>query len=359
MTVSRGARNRRGGRRPGWRLLTALLILAIVSSSTIVFTDRVELLRLAVVVSLWAVVLAAFASLSYRRQGEIGEVRARDLKLVYDLQLDREIAARREYELSVEAYLRRQLSWEIRAEAADELAALRAELASLRSNLEAVLGTEFADRPALGTERVAVAVSAPPGRVESSRVTTDEQEGAADLGGHAPGGHDPEDTAEFATPILDVPEEPLIPPPPPAPPPPPPPAPPLSERESRDYRGSHRRPEQTDEGLPPVRQPVRGRHRVAGGDEQGDERSAPSWAPPQPPQSAQSPQPAPSFQPPQPPPAPPEFPPPRWAPPPPTGEDADEEQSQGQHTGGHSVADLLARLQVNPSPGGGRRRRDG
>jgi len=352
MTVSRGARNRRGGRRPGWRLLTALLVLAIVSSSTIVFTDRVELLRLAVVVSLWAVVLAAFASLSYRRQGEIGEVRARDLKLVYDLQLDREIAARREYELSVEAYLRRQLSWEIRAEAADELAALRAELASLRSNLEAVLGTEFADRPALGTERVAVAVSAPPGRVESSRVTTDEQEGVADLGGQAPGAHDPEDTAEFATPILDVPEEPLI--------PPPPPAPPLRERESRDYRGSHRRPEQTDEGLPPVRQPVRGRHRVAGGDEQADdERSAPSWASPQPPQSAQSPQPAPSFQPPQPPPAPPEFPAPRWAPPPPTGEDADEEQSQGQHTGGHSVADLLARLQVNPSPGGGRRRRDG
>ena len=35
------------------------------------------------------------------------------------------------------------------------------------------------------------------------------------------------------------------------------------------------------------------------------------------------------------------------------------EESQGQHTGGHSVADLMSRLQVNgPVSGGGRRRRD-
>src|SRR3546814_1409163 len=58
------------------------------------------------------------------------------LTLVYDLQLDREISARREYELTVETQLRRELASELRAQAADEVAALRAELAALRSNLE-------------------------------------------------------------------------------------------------------------------------------------------------------------------------------------------------------------------------------
>ena len=49
MTVlSRGARNRRGGRRPGWLLLTVLLVLAIAASSALVFTNRAELLKLAV-----------------------------------------------------------------------------------------------------------------------------------------------------------------------------------------------------------------------------------------------------------------------------------------------------------------------
>ncbi|MGB6106632.1 MAG: hypothetical protein WBF86_02235, partial [Mycobacterium sp.] len=39
MTVpSRGAKSRRSGRRPGWLLVTALLVLAIVASSTLVFT---------------------------------------------------------------------------------------------------------------------------------------------------------------------------------------------------------------------------------------------------------------------------------------------------------------------------------
>ena len=57
MTVlSRGARNRRGGRRPGWLLLTVLLVLAIAASSALVFTNRVELLKLAVILSLWAAV---------------------------------------------------------------------------------------------------------------------------------------------------------------------------------------------------------------------------------------------------------------------------------------------------------------
>ncbi|EUA57089.1 putative conserved transmembrane protein rich in alanine, arginine and proline [Mycobacterium intracellulare 1956] len=152
MTVlSRGARVRRGGRRPGWVLLTALLVLAIGASSALVFTNRVELLKLAVILALWAAVAGAFVSVLYRRQSDADQARVRDLKLVYDLQLDREISARREYELTVESQLRRELASELRAQAADDLAELRAELSALRTSLEILFDTDLAHRPALGT----------------------------------------------------------------------------------------------------------------------------------------------------------------------------------------------------------------
>ena len=171
MTVlTRGRRPRRSGRRPGWLLLTVLLVLAIMASSALVFTNRVELLKLAVILALWAAVVAAFVSVIYRRQSDVDSAKARDLKLVYDLQLDREISARREYELTVESELRRELSTEIRAQAADEMAALRAELAALRANLEYLFDADLSHRPAIETEQG----PARPGRVASSRLDTDE-----------------------------------------------------------------------------------------------------------------------------------------------------------------------------------------
>src|SRR5690606_14676210 len=176
MTVlTRGSRPRRGGRRPGWVLLTALLVLAIAASSALVFTNRVELLKLAVILSLWAAVAAAFVSVIYRRQSDIDQAKARDLKLVYDLQLDREISARREYELTLETQLRRELAAELQAQQSDEVAALRAELAALRPNLEILFDTDLAHRPALETERTTVraysdwAREEPAGRLVASR----------------------------------------------------------------------------------------------------------------------------------------------------------------------------------------------
>jgi hypothetical protein len=154
--LDRGARVRRGGRRPGWVLLTALLVLAIGASSALVFTNQVELLKLAVILALWAAVVAAFVSVIYRRQSDVDQARARDLKLVYDLQLDREISARREYELTVESQLRRELDTELRAQANDEVAELRAELAALRTNLEILFDAELSERPALSGQRRAV-----------------------------------------------------------------------------------------------------------------------------------------------------------------------------------------------------------
>ena len=203
--LSRGARVRRGGRRPGWVLLTALLVLAIGASSALVFTSRVELLKLAVILALWAAVVAAFVSVIYRRQSDVDQARARDLKLVYDLQLDREISARREYELTVESQLRRELASELRAHAADEVSALRAELAALRTNLEILFDAELSDRPALETERRSVRASSDWDREHESarervnRVTSVRAE------------EPPRRTDDSS--IIDVPEEPLAPPP--------------------------------------------------------------------------------------------------------------------------------------------------
>lgn len=203
MTVlSRGARVRRGGRRPGWVLLTALLVLAIGASSALVFTDRIELVKLAVLLALWAAIAGAFVSVIYRRQSDADRARVHDLKLVYDLQLDREISARREYELTVESQLRRELASELHGQAADEVAALRAELAGLRTSLEILFDTDLRHRPALETpdKEVARALSdrsqngeSPPTDWVSSDRVTPFQEGGAASRAH--------DTA-----IIDVPE---------------------------------------------------------------------------------------------------------------------------------------------------------
>ena len=171
--------------------MTALLVLAIVASSALVFTNRVELLKLAVIVALWAAVIAAFVSVIYRRQSDSDQAKVRDLKLVYDLQLEREISVRREYELSVESHLRRELASEIRAQSADEVAALRAELAALRANLEYLFDADLSHRPAIETERTA-------GRVSSSRLDTEDHHNNVE--DHAP------ETDE--SPIIDVPAEP-------------------------------------------------------------------------------------------------------------------------------------------------------
>jgi hypothetical protein len=192
--------------------LTALLVLAMGASSALVFTNRVELLKLAVILALWAAVAGAFVSVLYRRQSDADQSRVRDLKLVYDLQLDREISARREYELTVESQLRRELASELRAQAADDLAELRAELSALRTSLEILFDTDLAHRPALGGTPEAEPQperaysewdrngenprDSPVDWVSSDRVTSVPQDnpGRADDG------------------IIDVPEEPLVPP---------------------------------------------------------------------------------------------------------------------------------------------------
>ncbi|MGU3651258.1 DUF6779 domain-containing protein [Mycolicibacterium sp. A43C] len=401
---SRGMRVRRVNRRPGWVLLTVLLVLAIVSSTVLVFTNRVELLKLAVVLALWAAVAAAFASFIYRRQSDLDQAKVRDLKYVYDLQLDREISARREYELAVETQLRRELSAELRAQSSDEVAALRAELAALRANLEILFDADLDERPALETER-------PAGRVIASRID-------------APVRSEAEPRTE-ESPIIDVPAEPQ----------PPefgwaPPAEPVG--------GAHRRASENPQGeqsappwqrrtttptpaptvVPPRVEPVEpaeplvAQWNPAPADGQWIPAGAPgsNWSPPAPPPATSPPAPAPAPTPvptlaPTPipdavaerearrgrhanpdmadtsrrsrhavppeadqalpaappadpiPPVPPPVPAPRHRGPDDTPA-APESEPGGQHSGGQPVSELLSRLQASPGGGGRRRRRE-
>lgn len=323
MTVPSRGVGRRGGRRPGWLLLTVLFVLTIVASSALVFTNSVELLKLAVILSLWAAVVGAFVSVVYRRQSDADQAQVRDLKLVYDLQLDREISARQEYELTVESKLRQELAYELRGQASDEVAALRAELAALRTNLEVLFDANLSDRPALERDRASrnydgwaeetTIIPPVPGRVASSRIT--------------PVSADENVTRTAENGIIDVPEEPLAPAPEPEPRRRRRREEPAINSEVRDaaaaLSGSHRRP--VESGAPETES------RESGGRRRRAERhmeAVPSPAPvpvesqPTAPASVED-QPAP----------------------------------QGQHAGGQSVAELMARLQSGGATGGGGRRR--
>jgi hypothetical protein len=194
--------------------LTALLVLAMGASSALVFTNRVELLKLAVILALWAAVAGAFVSVLYRRQSDADQSRVRDLKLVYDLQLDREISARREYELTVESQLRRELASEIRAAAADDVAALRAEVSALRTSLEILFDTDLDQRPALETFETetpsARAYSGWDRNGEGAGVDWVTSDRVTSVRDGSP--FDSTDARTDESAIIDVPEEPLLPP---------------------------------------------------------------------------------------------------------------------------------------------------
>lgn len=133
-------------------IVAGLLALAVVASLFLIFSDSVQLLRVGLVIALWAATLGAIAMTKYRRESALDKAKVNDLQTVYELQLEREITARREYELTVEKRVRS----EVRADS-EELAALRAELAALRRNLEVLFDG------AMPTERTAL-------RADSTRV---------------------------------------------------------------------------------------------------------------------------------------------------------------------------------------------
>lgn len=154
MTTSNGrsADSRRSSRSAAQWLLGLLIVLALAASVLTVFTDRLSILgSLAVIAALWAAVIGAILVTKFRRQAESAEAKSRDLRLVYELQLEREIAARRQYELDVETTIRK----EVAAESNEELSELKAQVLALRSSLEMLLGEPLPDqRAALSSEKM-------------------------------------------------------------------------------------------------------------------------------------------------------------------------------------------------------------
>ncbi|MDH6679836.1 hypothetical protein M2284_004060 [Rhodococcus sp. LBL1] len=153
MTVPGRTKSSRRNRRSASQMIVAgLVVLAVAASLLLIFSESVQLLRVGLVIALWAATLGAIAMTKYRRESALDKAKVRDLQKVYELQLEREISARREYELGVEARVRGELGAE-----AETIKALREELAALRRNLEVLFdGRLPEDRVALRAESTRV-----------------------------------------------------------------------------------------------------------------------------------------------------------------------------------------------------------
>lgn len=126
--------------------LGVLLVLALIATVVMVFSDNPVWMRIGTLSALWAAFIGAFLVARYRRQAAAEAARVRDLHTVYELQLEREISARREHELVVEKELRAS----VRAETEDSVLALRQEIAALREQLSALGVSLPEDRFAVG-----------------------------------------------------------------------------------------------------------------------------------------------------------------------------------------------------------------
>lgn len=131
--------------------LGVLLALSLVATVVMVFSDNPVWMRIGTLSALWAAFIGAFLVARYRRQAAAEAARVRDLHTVYELQLEREISARREHELVVEKDLRDS----VRAETSDSIYALRHEIAALREQLGQMGVTLTDDRLAVGGDTAA------------------------------------------------------------------------------------------------------------------------------------------------------------------------------------------------------------
>ncbi|GDY30776.1 DUF6779 domain-containing protein [Gandjariella thermophila] len=180
--------------------MITVLVLSLAATAVLVLSDNARWLRLGVVSALWSALVGAFLAAKYRRQAVAREEEASELQSIYELELEREVAARREYELEIEAETRRR----IEEETSEHLEALRSELHALRENLEALLGGEvLVERVALRAESTRMRSLPDQSRVIS--VGDDRMAGTADrprltAGAGAPGQRPPngERPTEFA-----------------------------------------------------------------------------------------------------------------------------------------------------------------
>ncbi len=126
-------------------------LCAVLASVTLFVTENPDILRIGILVALWAFGLAALAA--GRRQTEQALAAGADLEVrkTYELELQREVAARREYELGLEAALRRELQDDFTA----QIGALREEMSRLRRELSEQWDSELrVERMVMRTQSV-------------------------------------------------------------------------------------------------------------------------------------------------------------------------------------------------------------
>jgi hypothetical protein len=160
-------------------LMLCTVVLAAAAGGVLALgIQDVRLLRLGLVAALWAALLGAFAAALMRREISADAHRVDELRTVYQLELEREVAARREYTLTVERELREQAQQAERG----EIVALRAELAAVRVNLEKMVGGDpLRERLAPQTEPPCPAPHSRTGTEPSVRVSNGAVLGSPDL----------------------------------------------------------------------------------------------------------------------------------------------------------------------------------
>ncbi|SEP24706.1 DUF6779 domain-containing protein [Amycolatopsis saalfeldensis] len=126
------------GRLLGRPWLVVGFLLVIGATLALVLSNDLRFLRLGIVAALWAALIGAFLAVRYRKHAAHSEDTVAEAQAVYELELEREIAARREYELEIEAETREAAQ----AHSREELEALRAEVSALRDSLQSLFGGE-------------------------------------------------------------------------------------------------------------------------------------------------------------------------------------------------------------------------
>ncbi len=146
-----GSSRRRGPTSLGMRLLLSVGFALGVAATVIVmlFGDRAFLLRIAVLMAIWAALIAAIVMVGYRRDAQSVTARENEIARTYELELHREVAARREFETSFTAKVREELS----DGQSDELRQLREQLERLTSTLSSLMdGDLMVERFTLSAE---------------------------------------------------------------------------------------------------------------------------------------------------------------------------------------------------------------
>ena len=165
------------------RILLGLgFVLAVAASLFVVLADEVRWLRLAVLLGLWAALLAAFAVARYRREARTAELRQDEMTRIYELELHREVSARREYEVQLAETTRAEL--ESRHDA--DLVALREQIERLTSVLSGFMdGGVLVERLTLSAEATRIRSVGDGGSSQAiGSVTRQLVDGTRGSGGH-------------------------------------------------------------------------------------------------------------------------------------------------------------------------------